>query len=74
MPLEPGLHKHAMIAPQLTTTVKGKVLVIDDESDIRESLELLLASEGYAVELAKNAAEGLRKMEVHPARFCWSTS
>src|SRR5438045_571758 len=64
MPLEPGLHKHAMIAPQLTTTaLKGKVLVIDDESDIRESLELLLASEGYSVELAKNAAEGLRKME-----------
>src|SRR5438132_4154518 len=64
MPLEPGLHKHAMIAPQLTTTtLKGKVLVIDDESDIRESLELLLASEGYSVGLAKNAAEGLRKME-----------
>jgi DNA-binding NtrC family response regulator len=44
---------------------KGKVLVVDDESDIRESLELLLTSEGYAVELAQNATEGLHKMEAH---------
>ena len=42
---------------------KGNVLVVDDESDIRESLEVLLGSEGYAVDLAQNAAEGLRKME-----------
>jgi DNA-binding NtrC family response regulator len=39
------------------------VLVVDDESDIRESLELLLISEGYSVELAQNATEGLHKME-----------
>ena len=43
--------------------IKGNVLVVDDESDIRESLEVLLGSEGYAVDLAQNAAEGLRKME-----------
>jgi DNA-binding NtrC family response regulator len=42
---------------------KGKVLVVDDEADIRESLELLLTSEGYSVELAQNATEGLQKME-----------
>ncbi|HEX8984665.1 MAG TPA: sigma-54 dependent transcriptional regulator, partial [Bryobacteraceae bacterium] len=35
----------------------------DDESDIRESLELLLMSEGYSVELAQNATEGLQKIE-----------
>ena len=39
------------------------MLVVDDESDIRESLELLLISEGYSVELAQNATEGLHKME-----------
>lgn len=39
------------------------MLVVDDESDIRESLEVLLGSEGYAVDLAQNAAEGLHKME-----------
>ncbi|MGH9659102.1 MAG: sigma-54-dependent transcriptional regulator, partial [Bryobacteraceae bacterium] len=44
-------------------TEKGKILVIDDEADIRESLEALLSLEGYAVDLAQNAAEGLRAIE-----------
>jgi DNA-binding NtrC family response regulator len=53
-----------MNVPQSATTpFKGKVLVVDDESDIRESLELLLQSEGYSVELAQNATEGQQKME-----------
>jgi DNA-binding NtrC family response regulator len=43
--------------------IKGKILVVDDEADIREGLELLLTSEGYAAELAENGTEGLRKME-----------
>jgi DNA-binding NtrC family response regulator len=44
---------------------KGKVLVIDDESDIREGLELLLTMEGFTVELAQNGGEGLHKLEHH---------
>jgi DNA-binding NtrC family response regulator len=46
-----------------TDLAKARILVVDDEVDIRESLETLLDMEGYAVELAQNAAEGLRKME-----------
>src|ERR1700686_4634262 len=42
---------------------KGRVLVIDDEADIRESLETLLSLEGYSVDLAQNAAEGLRALD-----------
>src|SRR5579859_7602282 len=42
---------------------KGRVLVIDDEVDIRESLETLLSLEGYSVDLAQNAAEGLRALD-----------
>jgi DNA-binding NtrC family response regulator len=42
--------------------VKGRILVVDDEADIREGLELLLTSEGYAADLAENGTEGLRKM------------
>src|SRR5580658_561950 len=42
---------------------KGRILVIDDEIDIRESLETLLCLEGYAVELAENGGEGLRRSE-----------
>src|SRR5215469_5000186 len=54
-----------MSAPQSSPVNKGKVLVIDDEADIREGLELLLTSEGYAVELAHNGTEGLRKLDNH---------
>jgi DNA-binding NtrC family response regulator len=49
--------------PTLPEDGKGRVLVIDDEADIRESLETLLVLEGYAVDLAQNAAEGLRALD-----------
>src|SRR5580658_5268701 len=54
-----------MIASQPAAIhAKGRILVIDDEPDIRESLEALLGMEGgYAVELAQNGAEGLQKLE-----------
>jgi DNA-binding NtrC family response regulator len=42
---------------------KGRILVIDDEAEIRESLETLLSLEGYHVDLAVNGTEGLRKAE-----------
>src|SRR5579863_4915104 len=42
---------------------KGRILVIDDEADIRESLETLLCLEGYTVELAQNGGDGLRRAE-----------
>ena len=42
---------------------RGRVLVVDDEIEIRESLEALLDLEGYQVDLAANAAEGERKLE-----------
>jgi len=43
--------------------VRGRILVIDDEPDIRESLEALLSAEGYQVDLAGNATEGLSRLE-----------
>ena len=52
-----------MSAPQSSPVNKGKILVVDDELDIREGLELLLTSEGYGVELAQNGTEGLQKLE-----------
>src|SRR5689334_20283255 len=42
---------------------KGRVLLIDDEPEIRESLSLFLGSEGYNIETAANATEGLHRME-----------
>jgi DNA-binding NtrC family response regulator len=42
---------------------RRRILVIDDEADIRESLELLLTGENYSVDLAENATGGLHKFE-----------
>lgn len=42
---------------------RRRILVIDDEADIRESLELLLIGESYCVDLAENATLGLQKFE-----------
>jgi DNA-binding NtrC family response regulator len=35
----------------------SRVLVVDDEADIRELLQEILSDEGYEVEVAANAAE-----------------
>jgi DNA-binding NtrC family response regulator len=43
--------------------MKGRLLVVDDEADIRESLETLLDLEGYSVELAVDATDATRKLE-----------
>jgi DNA-binding NtrC family response regulator len=45
-----------------STVTRGRILVIDDESEIRESLEDLLTPEGYTVDLAVNAADGERQL------------
>jgi DNA-binding NtrC family response regulator len=42
---------------------KARILVIDDETEIRESLDALLSLEGYSVEMAQNATEGLKRLE-----------
>jgi DNA-binding NtrC family response regulator len=45
---------------------KGSILVVDDEMEIREGLELLLASEGYAVTTAETAEAGLQRLAEQP--------
>src|SRR5215469_11103932 len=44
----------------------GKVLIIDDESAIRESLQTLLELEGYEVDTASDGDEGLTRLAEHP--------
>jgi DNA-binding NtrC family response regulator len=41
----------------------GRILVVDDEADIRESLETLLDLEHYVVELAVDGGDCLRKLD-----------
>jgi DNA-binding NtrC family response regulator len=42
---------------------KGRILVVDDEADIRESLEALLEMEHYSVEMAVDATDAARKLD-----------
>lgn len=42
-------------------SAKGSILIIDDEQEIRESLEQLLKLEGYNSETASSAEEGSKK-------------
>jgi DNA-binding NtrC family response regulator len=43
-----------------------RILIIDDEAGIRDSLETLLTLEGFAVELAPDGASGLDQLTRHP--------
>jgi DNA-binding NtrC family response regulator len=44
----------------------GAVLIIDDEAEIRESLQTLLELEGFAVETAATGETGLQRIGEHP--------
>src|SRR5690349_15468703 len=46
-----------------STESRTSVLVIDDEADIRQSLEMLLKYEGYEVWTARDGHEGLARLE-----------
>lgn len=48
------------------SSAHGSVLIIDDEMEIRESLQTLLEFEGYDVDAAVNGAQGLAKLGDRP--------
>src|SRR5262249_875000 len=50
-------------SPRDTSTPAGMVLIIDDEAEIRESLQTLLDLEGFEVETAPTGNEGLIRAE-----------
>ncbi|HUY82149.1 MAG TPA: sigma-54 dependent transcriptional regulator [Acidobacteriaceae bacterium] len=49
--------------PNAQSGASQRILIIDDEAAIRESLETLLSLEGYVVETAVNGEEGLERIE-----------
>jgi len=51
------------LLPTSENAADAKILVIDDEAGIRESLEVLLTLEGYRVEMAIDGEEGLAMLE-----------
>jgi DNA-binding NtrC family response regulator len=52
--------------PPVANTVSGTILIVDDETAIRESLETLLEFEGYTVQSAETGEQGLAKMAETP--------
>ena len=48
------------------STPSGSVLIIDDEAEIRESLQTLLEMEGYEVETAVTGEDGLVQVGERP--------
>jgi DNA-binding NtrC family response regulator len=51
-------------SPSHPNSGSAGILVIDDEVGIRESLEVLLTLEGYAVKTASDGEQGLRRLEL----------
>ncbi len=49
-----------------TPGLAGAVLIIDDEAEIRESLQTLLEIEGFAVETAATGEAGLQRIGEQP--------
>lgn len=46
----------------MQNTHKPRILIIDDNASFRELLRIMLANEGYAVEVAEDAVEGGKAM------------
>lgn len=50
-------------APLSQSSEGQRILIIDDEAAIRESLETLLSLEGYTIETAQNGEEGIASID-----------
>jgi len=61
-PLSQSLPQPAILSTSDSAN-DARILVIDDEAGIRESLEVLLTLEGYVVEMALDGEEGMRLLE-----------
>jgi CheY-like chemotaxis protein len=49
------------VPPRAGDAARCAVLIVDDDRDIRETLEEILAYEGYTVATARNGADALQK-------------
>jgi len=46
---------------------EGTILIIDDDTNIRDAMRDTLEDEGYAVDVASNGADALTYLHSHPA-------
>lgn len=47
----------------MTSQVKNKILVVDDDSSLRNLLNIILSKSGYDVDLAENGKFGLERIK-----------
>src|ERR1700692_5158683 len=66
LPARARLSTSSFLPSRKQSMSKGSIMVVDDESEIREGLELLLTSEGYGVSSASTGESGLAKLEERP--------
>ena len=45
---------------------RGPILLVDDDPDLRESLQLVLEQQGYEVILARDGADALAQLRIDP--------
>jgi len=50
-----------MLLSETSMSESARILVIDDDENIRKGLTMILESKGYAVDLATDGAEAIRK-------------
>ncbi len=43
---------------------KGEILLVDDDSDLRDSLQIILEKKGYSVRTAANGREALEALKI----------
>jgi CheY-like chemotaxis protein len=55
-----------MLAPDLRPPGTPRILVIDDEADIREALDAILSSMGYEVSTAESGGAAVERAEREP--------
>jgi DNA-binding NtrC family response regulator len=57
-----------MVKEESTPLDRAPILVVDDDSDIRMALEMLLSYEGYEVWTARDGAEALARLDAEEAK------
>lgn len=57
------------LAPQIASEFNRKVLVVDDEENLRNVVASTLLSAGYSVEMAENGVEALRMVSENPQKW-----
>ena len=63
---DPSVGQRAFVLATVDNTMKARILVVDDEAEIRRSVRMILEYEGYDVQEASSGPEALALVEREP--------